>query len=954
MECLSPRPMAGASRETKSAPFIGRTAELSLLEEEFGRISRGGGRTVLVEGEAGIGKTRLFDEAILLAEPLGFKVLRGVAEQLEVGRPFGAFADALEIGRSDDAAHARIADLLYGAANSSDAPVGDAPGARYVLIEEILGLIERCTSDGPVALIIEDLHWADGSTVLMVGAIARRLTDVPLAMLVSLRPEPRTPNLDRLVELLLSKGGVHVPLTPLTQEAVHGIAEAAVGASIGVHLGAQLDGARGNPLFVLELLRALSEDGAITIEGGIAETRPSSLPSSLRLTLLRRVSSLAPATLEMLRAASILGANFEFAHLRAFLDRSEVDLLPSLDQATRAGLLTGTAGRLAFRHDLMRSAIYEDLLPAVRSAMHSTAAHALAGQGALAIDVAEQFALAGAAPAREARDWILRAARETAEREPGATVRLLDHLIEAMDPADAKKDAVEAEKSIALIWSGHLAEAERLTREILARPHDPDVETSLRLALIGSLTAQGRLAEAAVERFAALEAAHVPSGVRAQLRGMIAIVLLFVGQHDAARDAAEEARVEGEGAGDDLARCIAACALASIEQARARPAAAVSHATEAVARAARGEAMARRFPNNYALGLALIECDRFDEAEKAFRAGQASSEGSGAVYSLPQYQWGLLLLRFLWGRWDDAIADWETGLTLVEETGTRFGIWLGFPPRAAISAHRGDEVKARELLASAETELTASGVSSRKHRVLVARAALEEWVNGPERARSTLRDAWDACAAVEAIGDYPMVGPDLVRLWYEVDQPFARSVLSEIELVAEQIGSPTASAVALRSRGLLENEPSTMRRAVEIVRHSPRPFEQARTYEDAAVILGPAGEPAEASSLLEQARSIYAGLGALHHEARVLAGLRGLGVRPGQRGTRKRPTTGWESLTETEHKVARHIADGLTYREAAERLFVSPRTIETHVSHVLRKLGCTSRRELRQAFADRR
>ena len=191
------------------------------------------------------------------------------------------------------------------------------------------------------------------------------------------------------------------------------------------------------------------------------------------------------------------------------------------------------------------------------------------------------------------------------------------------------------------------------------------------------------------------------------------------------------------------------------------------------------------------------------------------------------------------------------------------------------------------------------------------------------------------------------IGPPLARLAHVVRRPdVAASVAESLEVAAAlAIDVVSVQAAARRCRGLADGDGGALLQAVELARSSPRILDRAGTLEDAAALL----EPAAAQPLLVEALDIYEQVAASVWAGRVRASLRAMGVRVGVRGERQRPATGWASLTDTELAVARLVAAGLTNREAAGRLFVSPHTVNTHLRHVFGKLGVSTRTALTAA-----
>ena len=308
-----------------------------------------------------------------------------------------------------------------------------------------MDVLEEFASTVPVALVVEDLQWADPLTLRALHSIARHLTRVPLALFVTVRGGSHGVDVDRAIADLLARGAEHVLLGPLSSEEAAHLAGEVVGLPAGPRLLEQVGGAGGNPLFVIELVRALDDEGAIDVLDGRAEARPASLPPTLRLTLLRRLSLLPEDALNLLRVASILGATFSLAELALLAGRNPAQLVPALAAAVDAGLLTESGDRLAFRHDLVRDAIYHDLPAAVRKGLHREAGAVLGGAGVPVERVAGHVALGAEHGDAEAVGWLRRAAQLAAARAPATTVRLLERALEITDPGDPIRDALAAE-----------------------------------------------------------------------------------------------------------------------------------------------------------------------------------------------------------------------------------------------------------------------------------------------------------------------------------------------------------------------------------------------------------------------------------------------------------------------------------------------------------------------------
>ncbi|MDQ3825398.1 MAG: AAA family ATPase, partial [Actinomycetota bacterium] len=359
-------------------PFLGRTGELAALRRLLHSTSHGAGEAAVVQGEAGIGKTRLLAEITTQAAEEGFQVLSGATDELSRDRPFAALLEAFGLtAESPDPQRAEIAQLVV-----ADAVPFGAADLSFRVTDAVVSLLERLATESPVVVTLEDLHWADPATLRAVRAIGAALSHLRVVLLVTLRPFPECPELVRLIEELVNNGAVQLSLAALDDLSVTALAAAVAGAPPGVGLSGQLSGAAGNPLFVIELVKALRDQNLLMVHGGRVEVTDRVLPSTLPMTILRRMSFLPPATLEVLKVAAVLGREFSVAELATVTGRSAVTLLPELDAALRAGSLNQTStGGLAFRHELMREALYYALAAPLRQGIHREVARSLAAAG---------------------------------------------------------------------------------------------------------------------------------------------------------------------------------------------------------------------------------------------------------------------------------------------------------------------------------------------------------------------------------------------------------------------------------------------------------------------------------------------------------------------------------------------------------------------------------------------
>jgi DNA-binding CsgD family transcriptional regulator len=422
--------------------------------------------------------------------------------------------------------------------------------------------------------------------------------------------------------------------------------------------------------------------------------------------------------------------------------------------------------------------------------------------------------------------------------------------------------------------------------------------------------------------------------------------MVLAGQVRRAAGVAERV-VEAAGRlGNDHALCLALQALALVSLADGFTDRAVTLAHRAVVVAQRHE---EAWANNPRLwhGTALADADRLEEAEVALQAGRRQAEQSGNVSRVAMYHWAIAEARLGVGHWDDAVAEARAGLRLIEETSGHVGDVFAHAICAHVAFHRGDKASAVAAVDDARRMLVGGSVEIGGEWIGWIDALLLEGMGRRVEAAATLAEVWDRNAPVRYLqATSRAMAPDAVRMALAVgDESRAHSVTAELERSAGITATATARGLALRCRGLLDGDVDALLEAVSAHRDGPRPYQLAAACEDAGTALGRIARASDAAALLDEATTIYERLDAVHDVHHVLVARRALGMKRLTRAHR-RPSFGWESLTPTEVQVVDLVVDGLTNREIAERMFVSRRTVATHVEHVLRKLGHSNRVEL--------
>lgn len=934
----------GTLRVSSGERFVGRETELALVLGALRQLSEGRASALVIEGEAGIGKTRLVQSLVDDARSRGVAVFSGLAHPFERTRSFGVVSSALGLSRrSSDPVRAAIGVLLAG--QGAGAPIRAGGDIQYRVVEEILDLVETACAERPVLLVAEDLHWADSASLLAILSIVRQLPLAPLLVVVTARPSPLPAEVVRLLDDLAAGGARTLQLQPLKPDDVAILARDVLGAPPGPALTSLLAKAGGNPLWVVAMLRSLADGGALRRTGDSVESTTSQLPASLGDLVVRRLQHLSRTTLELLQVTAVLGDAVSVRDVASVARRSPAEVAAQLSDAFDAQLLDEANDRVVFRHQLVHDAIYQQLPPPARRLLHREAAVKLMAAGADPLDVADHLMLGAERGDDQAVGWLREAAREAAARAPLVAVTLTRRAEALLPGGHRDADLVSTEMVQALLRAGHVAEASARAEAVLARQHATEVDTPLRLALLGSLALQNRAAELiAVAQASLTGPAPLKPSEQVLVLAQQSWALTYTGDRRAGESAAARALVIAEQMGDPAMTVWALTALLVAVGRHGRYGEALAHARRAATLAA-GAPDTRSLPlqPKFFLGLALFDCDLVAEARAAFREALDDEFGSG--WWLSDTLMADAQALFAIGEWQDAVPGLIAGGQAAQEKDHQLLVSQSLAYRTIIATGTGDLPAARQLAAGIASSLEDDRFSYNAGILAFAVAGLRIAEDDQRGAYDLLLRCWQFDLARENRFYHRCVAPDLVRLALALGhRDVAAEVASAVAAgaaVAPEV--PTVRALALRCQGLVHGEAAPLIEAVALTRSAPLLVPHAGTCEDAALVLAHSGQRKEAAALLAEALEAYERAGADAWAGRVRAQLRALGVRPAPRGPRDRPAGGWESLTATERAVSQLVAEGLTNGAVARRLYISPHTVNTHLRHVFAKLGVSNR-----------
>ena len=933
---------------TPAGALVGRDSEMALLAARIRELTRGRGGPVLIEGEPGIGKSALVQAAAAKARQARCQVFWGTGDELGQEIPLLPLLEGLRVREpSANGRRNTIARLLRG-----EAPAGRGTDVSTALAEQLLALVAEQCAVRPSVLVIDDLQWADPATIALCGRLAKLARQAPLLLIGIMRPVPQRDDLLALQRVV--GNDARLQLTALTEAAAADLVAALAGGKPDGNLLRLADGAAGNPLYLTELVAALTRSSGLTItEAGAAQLAGGPAPSSLSAAIADRLGFVAKPVREVLWAAALLGMDFAIPDLAIVLDRSVTELIPAINEACAAGVLAESGHGLGFRHPLIRAALYDEMPAPVRAAWHRDAGRALAKAGASADRVARQLLRVvdgdgGTAAAMDEwmLDWLGDSADLLVGQAPGVAAELLTRAVASTPVTSARNGWLASRLADALYRIGDRARAGAVASRALEQTHEPDLLVDLHWTL-----AQCRmLAGESAESLAALDRALASPGISARHRARLLVLTARtygnLGEVEEAGRVATSALTAASEAGDNWAMGWALFEMALVTSVRGRTTDSLPLFDRALAVTQADPALADlRLLLQINQAIALGHLDRYAEALAV--AGQARHLANqvGTTFRLAQAYGALGQLLFEMGRWDDALAGAEL---LPEDLKEPAAACIDLGVSAVISFHRGETDTARRHLAAAVPHAMRLG-----HRSIgllaLARSLDREHDGALPEALAALTDAFDSSEEVEEIEDLLANGVRLATVTGDLGT--AQDLADRVAALAADSEIPHRQANALYCRGLLDSNAAGLLAAAERYDDASRPLLRAKALEAAAGEFVRAGDPRQARDAFTEAVEVYSSLGAAADVALLRATFRAHGIRRGPHARHRQERSGWGSLTAAEVKIAAMVEKGLSNPEIAARLVLSPRTVASHVSSIMKKLDVHSRAEIARESA---
>ena len=957
--------------------LVGRTAELEAFDRAFAELDNGVAAAIELVGEPGIGKTRLLAELAGRADERNQLVLSGSASELEQDIPFWVFVDALdeyirglEPERLDELEPEVRTELstVFPALSGFDSGSPPAPQhERYRSHRAVRELLELLARTRPLVLILDDVHWADPASVELLGALLQRQPAAPVLLAVAVRPRQLSERLASTLERAHRTGVLErAELGTLTRaqarELVGAVADSADGAGLYEETG-------GNPFYLEQLARSIDRAAKIAHEGPDVSLGGAQVPQSVAAALAEELGLLSREARLVLEGAAVAGDPFEPEQAATAAGVADGSALETLDELLRLDLVrvTDVPRRFRFRHPLVRRAVYESTPGGWRINAHERCADGLAARGSSASARAHHVELSARQGDAAAVACLREAGQTAASRAPASAAHWFGEALRLLSDRASSEERIEllVARGGALAATGRLGDSHAALLEAMSIVPQEAEATRVRLtaACAGVEHLRGRYQEAHAHLQTAFAELRDPDSAQgAELMIELAGDSLYLGDYDAMRSWAGRAVDVTAQLGDRalIAAALAARALAGAVGGRA--AEGRGHRAEAaeLIDALSDEELGRRLGALAHLATAELYLDHFAaagaHAERALRIGRATGQGDLFPLIVP------MLGASLWiqGRMAESGEVLDGAIAAARLVDNVQGLAWNLFNRSYGALAAGDIELA---LATAEEAFDLSkeldeGPVPAHAAAALAHALLE--TGHAERGAELL--------ITKAGGDeLRLIGGGWRARYLELltrcflaagKREEAERAAAAAQACAEDVGLPMAAAMAGLATAVLKldaGDPTSAAAhalaAADALDEIGNAFHAATSRVLAGEALAQAGEHDRAAAELERAAASFDSFGSIRYRDEAERELRKLG-RPTQRRSKpgKATGTGVETLSERELQVGRLVVDRKTNPEIAAELFLSLKTVESHMRNIFRKLDVRSRVEVARAI----
>ena len=947
----SPTVMRAALPWRPAPELLERDAELAAFQALIESARAGRGRLVIIEGPAGIGKTALLTQTRRIAEAAGFDTISARSGELETRYAFGVVRQLLEPAVAAAGADGRET-LMAGAAELA-APVlgwGSTEQHRseqdsFATLHGLYWLTANLVARGPLLVVVDDLHWTDEASLEWLVYVSRRLDGLPLLLLCATRSPQQSAMPSLVTELLSDPLASVIRPTPLSARAVSSLASQRLEQQPDENFtNALLDATAGNPLYLGALLDAVATAG---IEP-TTEHRPELddlAPEAVARGIALRLSRLPPEATRLVQAAAILGSTTPLTLTASLADLDEASALSASALLIRHELLA-RVDPPAFRHPVVRTAVYSEIDLGERSAAHKRAARVLLASGAspeqAAVHLLHTFAAGDA--------FVTTTLRQAATRllAHGAPETAISYLRRALDePAGDEVAAVLHELGSAELFVGGPGAVDSLARA-LDLTDDPRQRAAIALQYGRALWLSGQFDRAAE---VIQEATDHPEAVAATpLREELEAGLIGVSAgHERFYPLAVErlSRVRTDrlvgGIGSDQLLAL----LAEFEMRRGLDRRrAVSLAEQSLES---GNVVGRRDFALYSATAVLLAAGEIEQVAVAVDPALTEARREGDLVATCRLINLRSLVELHRGDLRAAERDVAEAVELADLIGLGSARWLAIGREAWVGLEAGNAEPARQLITAFEPGSTGL-FAAQSMFFLELRGRLRVLERRPDAA---LADFLDCGRAARSIGFENPAN----SAWRSQAALALRSLerhKEALELAAEELelarawGEPRAIGVSVRALGLVEGGKAgeqLLREAVEVLARAPSRLEYARALIELGAALRRANSRSEARKQLRDGLELAEQCGATALFERANDELAATGAH-----RRTIMLSGLDALTASERRVAELAADGASNRDIAQALFVTVKTVEMHLSRVYRKLALSSRAQLASAL----
>ncbi|HEY2441705.1 MAG TPA: LuxR C-terminal-related transcriptional regulator, partial [Streptosporangiaceae bacterium] len=807
--------------------------------------------------------------------------------------------------------------------------------------------LEQAALRQPLLVCLDDVQWADAGCGFALRMLTQWLASLPVAWLIAVRPNQGVPQIRRALAELAAAGAATIHLEPLNASAVAEVAADVLGAPAGGDLLRTLAEVRGNPFLIVDLLAGLREENLVRVIDGRAGLAENRVPHRLEDSMRRRLSRSTPAGERVVTVAASLARQFTLSQIAAIAGLPVADLVDPVREVIDAGIFAEQDGRLAFQHDLAREAVRSAVPGAVRRALDRAAADVLLASGALPVEVAAQLAASAEPGDVAAVQALADAAEALGMTDPSASADIASVALSLVPSRHPLRGPLVARRTVSLFAAGRSKEARAFADNALRQSLPAGQEAGIRLSLAAmfAISADDRADNARQ----GLSLTGLSADTRARLWASLFHNLLVAGRLDEGQAIESEVRANVLASTDLAAQYFFQIGRSAMEYQIGRFDLSLRLLQDVDPQRLAGfDDPRERLTHSYRSWL-LAALDRVDEAIAVGEDGLAGARRDRQNWAVHVFEtWkGRHLLQL--GRLDEASAMLEGRFHLPEAH-----LIVGVLDAASVVAlgrtklHAGDERGAREVAEMAKVMLAATAPVVRKHAAWYL--AVHAMTSGdPGQAHRWL------CALGEAerLSLFPLFpveaadDPLLVRIALAAGDEELAKAAADLAARRHELnpGVPSVAGTARHAQGLLHGSRPDLEQAAEILAAGPRPLALAAALEDLGCARLAGGDRGGAVDAFDRTLRICLDAGAARDAARARKRLRDLGIRRRVRSL-DRPRIGWESLTAAELGVARLAAAGCTNRGIADRLFLSPHTVNTHLRHVFDKLDIRSRVDL--------